>query len=117
MNILKQMSEKDSAFGKFNDSTGTAVVKYWPIVSAMVLVSLSLGGLYVKLEYIIKILDRNESQFQIASDRQTLTSQSIIEIRGQLNNQNETNTRTAQTISEISRRLDQVVDKQRWTPK
>jgi len=117
MNLPFKMPDKDSNFGKLTDHTGTAVVKYWPIIIAVVAASLSVGAIYTKLDYIAKVLDRNESQFNAFNDRQTLFSQSTIEMRSQLSNQNETNARFVQQLNDINRRVDAIADKQRWAPK
>jgi len=111
------MPEKDSNFGKLYDSTGHSVVKYWPIISALVIASVSVGGIYVKLDYIAKAIDRTDNQFQVINSRQDLTTQSVIEMRGQIGTINEINLRNVQNINDLSRRVDSIQDKVRWAPK
>lgn len=117
MTFLPKMPEKDSTYGKLNDTTGTVVLKYWPIIIACALTLISLGGIYVKVDYIAKIMDKNDAQIAVIQDRQNLSSQSVIEIRGQLANLNETNLRTNSSISDLNRRVDLLTDKARWSPK
>ena len=98
-------------------STGLLLLKFWPIVLAFALGLLSVGGIYVKLDFIAESMKETKAQFAVVNDRQTLTSQSIIELRGTLNNVAMENARNGQAISNLNERVNVIADKARWTPK
>lgn len=102
---------------KHSDTTGSTLVKYWPILVACALTLVSLGGIYVKLDYIAKALDRSDVQFSALNDRQNSQGQAITEIRGQLTSLQADSSRNQQAISETRARLELMIDKARWAPK
>jgi septal ring factor EnvC (AmiA/AmiB activator) len=99
-----------------NDTTGATILKYWPMIVALATVLLSLGAIYTKLEYISKAIDRTDSQFTQLNGQMNLAGQSIIEIRGQVQQTATDNARNAQSIAELRGRLDLLSDKARWAP-
>lgn len=115
MNILPTMPNSN------NEAKGLkAVLPYWPVIAFCIMCLTSLGGIMVKLDYISKAVDKNEVQFsaltqQIATqnDRQNLTSQAIIEIRG-------VNERQSLDIARIDKHLTELRSDRRdsrWIPK
>ena len=100
-----------------SDTTGSVILKYWPIIIAVSATLIALGGIFVKLDYIAKALDRNDAQFQLVNSQQTMTTQSIIEIRGQITQDRSDIARNTQSVAEIRGRLDLLSDKARWAPK
>lgn len=110
-------TERDSSFAKLNDNTGSVILKYWPIILGCLFAALSVGGIYVKLDYIAKSQDKAESQFIAINDRQNLAGNSIIEIRSQIDRLNQEVKRNESDLSELRRRLDVLTEKQRWSPK
>lgn len=101
---------------KTNDTTGAIILKYWPIIVAVSVTLVSLGGIYVKLEYIAKAIDRNDSQFQTINERQNVTARDMVEIRGSIARLQDDAVRNAQATTETRARLDVIQDKIRFTP-
>lgn len=101
---------------KSHDSTGALLLKYWPIVLAVALGFLSLGGIYAKLDYIVDAMKTNEQRYTIISDRQSQTTLSIARIEGDLNQQKNDTMRNTQNITSLESRLTVLADKARWAP-
>lgn len=106
----------DTTHTKSQDITGPVLVKYWPIIVAGAATLISLGGIYVKLDYIAKALDRTDTQFSAINERQNMAGQSIVEIRGQITQLTGDNARNAQAIAETRNRVEVLIDKARWAP-
>lgn len=100
-----------------NISTGALLLKFWPIVAASAIGLLSIGGIYVKVDFIAESIKENKAQFTVVNDRQNLTSASLIELRGQVANLADANSRNAQAIADLNGKVDRISDKTRWTPK
>jgi hypothetical protein len=117
LKLVKDMPTDKEVNSAENISTGALLLKFWPIVAACAIGLLSIGGIYVKVDYIAESIKKSEAQFNVVNDRQNLTSTSIIELRGQVSNLADANARNAQAIVEVNNKLEKVIDKQRWTPK
>lgn len=102
---------------KSHDSTGALLLKYWPIVLAGALGFLSLGGIYVKLDYIAEAMKENKQSYMVIADRQSQTTLSIARIEGDLNQQKADTLRNAQTLTTLESRLNILAEKARWAPK
>lgn len=113
--IAMPNTDKDSD-SRGQDHTGQALIRYWPIIVAGAVTLLSLGGIFVKLDYIAKAIDRNDQQFSVMNERQNLTSQSMIELRGQVTRQGEDIARTNAATADVRARVDVLADKLRWAP-
>ena len=117
LNFFNNMPTDKELNSAENISTGLLLLKFWPIVAAVTVGLISLGGVYVKVDFIAESIKRNDTQFNVINDRQNLTSNSMIELRSQISNLQESNSRNAQAIIEVNSKLEKVIDKQRWAPK
>lgn len=106
-------TDKDTDFGRLRDHTGQAVLKYWPIIIAGAATLISLGGIFVKLDYIAKAIDRNDQQFSILNDRQNLTSQALVEIRGTNSQQAQDIARNRESIAALFAKFDLLQEQSR----
>lgn len=109
-------SEFAALHGKSNDTTGAVVLKYWPIIVACAVTLVSLGGIFVKLDYIAKAIDRNDMQFVQINNQQNLTGQTLVEMRGQITQVTSANVRTEQNLTELKAKVETLYDKARWAP-
>lgn len=116
MNLISKMPDTDKDSHKVVDNTAMTFLKFWPVLLASALTLVSVGGIYVKVDYIAETMKRNDAQIGVMNDRQNLTSQSIIEIRGQLSNLNTEALRINSNVADANRRIDILSDKARWTP-
>jgi len=99
------------------ESTGHILLKFWPMVAAAILALISIGGIYVKVDYIAEAIRKNDQMFSSLNERQNSIGSSVIELRGQVNSVSELNSRNAQAIGELNSRVNAIADKQRWVPK
>ena len=106
----------ETQHAKAQDVTGTVVLKYWPIIVAGAATLISLGGIYVKLDYIAKALDRNDIQFNAINNVQNQHGQSLVEMRAKIVQLENEDIRHNQAISETRSRVELLVDKARWAP-
>lgn len=109
---FQQLHHKNST-----DTTGAVVLKYWPIIVALAVTLTSLGGIFVKLDYIQKAIERNDLQYSQVINQQNITGQGMVEIRGKLDGLQGDNVRNQQQITELRGKLEALSDKARWSPR
>lgn len=90
---------------------------FWPVALFLLSTLFGLGGIYVKLEYIAKAVDKNEIQFANLNSQQALTANQITELRGQNIQQGADIARNSNDIIQLRTAVDQLKDVRRWTPK
>lgn len=90
---------------------------FWPIGLFIASTLFGLGGIFYKLDYISRAVDKNEIQFQSVNTQLATTNNAIIELRGQNVQQTADIARNSSDIIVLRSQIDQMKDVRRWTPK
>lgn len=89
---------------------------FWPIAVFAITGLLSLGAIFTKLEFIAQRIEKYEHEFVVVNDRQTLTGQTIIEMRGVNIQQTSDIQRNATDIIKLQNQVDGLREAKRWSP-
>lgn len=117
LSIVPKMTTKTDSERRDGPSAGQILLKFWPIVGAGIVALISIGGIYVKVDYIAESIKKNDQMFSNLNDRQNSIGSSLVELRGQVANISDSNARNALAIGELNVRVNAIADKQRWAPK
>lgn len=93
------------------------LLPFWPIGLFIATSLISLGGIFMKLDYIAKAVDKTEIQFASVNSQINSTNNAITELRGQNTQQAADIARNSNDIVQLRSQVDQLKDVRRWTPK